>query len=74
VTFAHTIRQHRLRLRLTQAEFALWLDRDKQTVSNWECGRSTPWPKEQQRVLAALGAPPQNRERIVDRILRGMDE
>lgn len=72
MTFSHTIRSIRLRLHLTQAELALRLELDKQTISNWECGRSTPWPKEQARVLAALGAP--SRERIVDRILRGMDD
>lgn len=81
MTFPHTIRTARRALRLTQADLAAQIGVDKQSVSNWECGRSSPWPKEQARVLlqllelqhAAQGLPAEQ-ERIVDRILKGMND
>ena len=43
MTFAHDIAQWRRDLHLTQAELAALLHVDKQSVSNWECGRNEPW-------------------------------
>lgn len=51
MTFADRIRAHRLALGLTQDDFAARLGVSGQTVSNWECGRSVPWPRTQVRVL-----------------------
>ena len=42
MTFSAWIKARRKALGLTQAELALRLDVDKQSISNWECGRSTP--------------------------------
>jgi transcriptional regulator with XRE-family HTH domain len=72
MTFSTTIRQHRLRLNLTQAELAVRLDVDKQSVSNWECGRSSPWAKHQAEILQKLGEmqpTARARCRVIDRIL-----
>lgn len=72
MTFPDQIRAARHRLQLSQAELAVALAVDKQSVSNWECGRTTPWPREQVRVLGLLldlqhqEATP--RERVCDRI------
>lgn len=65
MTFSSWIKTRRRELGLTQADLAARLDVDKQSVSNWECGRSAPWPKEEDRVRRALGW----RDRIIDRIL-----
>lgn len=68
MTFSAWIKARRKALGLTQAGLAERLDVDKQSVSNWECGRSTPWEKEQARIKTLLGDGP--RQRIIDRILR----
>ena len=44
----------RRRLGLTQVELAAALEVTAQTLSNWECGRSTPWQKQQLVILARL--------------------
>lgn len=74
MTFARNVRSARRGLHLTQMELAARLDVDKQSVSNWECGRSTPWPKERLRVLSLLLDMQEPRERVVDRILKGLDD
>lgn len=76
MTFAIQVRAAREALHMTQDELATAIDRDKQSVSNWECGRNTPWPKEQVRVLTVLlelqrgskVAVLTRRERVCDRI------
>jgi transcriptional regulator with XRE-family HTH domain len=67
--FAAYIRQKRSELGLTQAQLANLIDVDKQSVSNWECGRNEPWAKEVARIEARLGAARTGRQRIIDRIL-----
>jgi transcriptional regulator with XRE-family HTH domain len=54
-----TLHDLRRQLRLTQAELAAMLDVDKQSVSNWECGRNEPWPERRASILKLLqnGAP-----------------
>ncbi len=54
MTFSTTISQLRRELNLTQAELAAALGVDKQSVSNWECGRNAPWPARQATLLASL--------------------
>jgi transcriptional regulator with XRE-family HTH domain len=49
-----TLHDLRRQLRLTQAELAAMLDVDKQSVSNWECGRNEPWPERRAGILARL--------------------
>lgn len=63
--FGEACRARRDALNLTQAELAARLDVTVQTVSNWECGRSVPWPHKQQTILMALQPA---RDRIIDRI------
>jgi transcriptional regulator with XRE-family HTH domain len=75
MAFSVTITTLRRKLGLTQAELARLLDVDKQSVSNWECGRNAPWPERQADILehlAKLGAvaPPPGRPSINERILR----
>lgn len=76
-TFQATIREARRRLQLTQVQLAALLDVDKQSISNWECGRSTPWPAVEKRALerlaalldpAELGAGRPMRRRVIDRM------
>ena len=54
MTFSATITTLRYQLRLTQAELARLLDVDKQSVSNWECGRNQPWPARQAEILETM--------------------
>ena len=61
MTFADQIRAARLKLGFTQAELAARLTVTVQTVSNWECGRVTPWPRKQVEILRTA------RERIIER-------
>jgi transcriptional regulator with XRE-family HTH domain len=73
MTFASYIRQTRVRLGLTQARLALRLGCSIQAVSNWECGRSEPWPDVQNKIIASLNErgvsqPAPRRSLIVDRI------
>lgn len=58
MTFGEQVREARKRLALSQVELAARLGVQPQSVSNWECERSTPWPKEQGRVLEALNGKP----------------
>jgi transcriptional regulator with XRE-family HTH domain len=71
MTFGNLIRVERERLHLTQAELAIMLLVSKQTVSNWECGRSTPWSGDQERHLRAcrVDVPKATAETIIDRII-----
>ncbi|MDE2471896.1 MAG: helix-turn-helix transcriptional regulator [Bradyrhizobium sp.] len=72
MTFGRHIQNARRSLGLTQAELAARLAVDKQSISNWECERSTPWPKERERVLSMLLQAQiqraQLRTRVLDRI------
>ena len=75
MTFPSTIATARRALNLTQAGLAALLDVDKQSVSNWECGRNVPWPARQVEILRRLNlpaAPSRHRGRpsINERILR----
>jgi transcriptional regulator with XRE-family HTH domain len=54
VTFQTIIATARRELNLTQAELAAALGVDKQSVSNWECGRNAPWPAHRERLLSKL--------------------
>jgi DNA-binding transcriptional regulator YiaG len=65
VTFATTIATIRRELALTQVELAALLDVDKQSVSNWECGRNAPWPARQRAIVARLRRRPSVNERIL---------
>jgi DNA-binding transcriptional regulator YiaG len=65
MTFAEHIREARDRLQLTQADLAARLQVSTQTISNWERGRSVPWPDDQERYLGACCPG----ETIIDRIL-----
>jgi len=71
LSFAERVRAAREQLGFTQAEMGDAVGVGAQTVSNWECGRSLPWPKVQLRVLdkiaVMLGAKPARR-RVSDLI------
>ena len=54
MSFAPTILQWRRDLHLTQAELAALLRVDKQSVSNWECGRNEPWEERRQEITSTL--------------------
>lgn len=54
MTFAATITAARRHLDLTQAQLAALVDVDKQSVSNWECGRNEPWPARQADICRKL--------------------
>lgn len=74
MTFPETLRATRQAHVLTQAELADRLGVSSQTLSNWECGRSSPWPKQEANVLLALVAiglpkPKAPRARICERIV-----
>ena len=56
MTFSTTIQSLRRELHLTQAELAATLGVDKQSVSNWECGRNAPWPAKQAGLISKLKA------------------
>lgn len=75
--FGERLRLTRKHLRLTQAGMAHALTRAglttcAQSVSNWECGRNEPWPREAGRILAAIGKIPSTqapaRRRVSDLI------
>jgi transcriptional regulator with XRE-family HTH domain len=68
VIFSTWIKQRRHELGLTQAQLANLLDVDKQSVSNWECGRNEPWGAMQDRIVARLGQRPR-RQRVIERVL-----
>ena len=70
MTFPERLVQTRHALRLTQAELARALDVTPQTLSNWECGRTAPWPKQLDAVRWKLLQMdrPSARERIIERI------
>lgn len=67
MTFGEQVKDIRRRRHMTQAEMAGALGlKSLQTVSNWECERSTPWPAQQDRILqqiASLDVPAGKRER-----------
>lgn len=69
MTFASTISQWRRELDLTQAELAALLKVDKQSVSNWECGRNEPWDGTRTTVIHTLRRL-RRRASVNERILR----
>lgn len=69
MTFSAYILQKRTELGLTQAQLATLIDVDKQSVSNWECGRNEPWAKERERIASQLGQVRRQRPNIIERIL-----
>ena len=75
MTFAAYILDTRRALRLTQAELAARLHVDKQSISNWECGRNTPWETTQAAIRHKLtgmvpAVAPRHRASINERILK----
>jgi transcriptional regulator with XRE-family HTH domain len=77
VTFPSQILQARTKLGLTQVELGAVLGVSSQTVSNWECGATVPWPKQQVDILGRLlqitidgrNAPELPSTSILDRLL-----
>jgi|ERR1700722_1509091 len=51
ITFGQQIHRARRHLHMTQGDMALALGYDAQTLSNWECERTRPWPKQQAAIL-----------------------
>ena len=79
MTFSTTIQTLRRERNLTQAELASALGVDKQSVSNWECGRNAPWTTRQARIVERIrqlnghAAPPRRwRVSINERILKNV--
>lgn len=54
IPFGKQLHTTRTALRMTQDDLALELGVDKQTVSNWECERTQPWPNKKVEVLTRL--------------------
>lgn len=54
IPFGKQLHTTRTALGMTQDDLALALDVDKQTVSNWECERTQPWPNKKVEVLTKL--------------------
>ncbi len=52
---AQAIKDGRKRLELAQDELASKLGVSRSTVSNWECGRSSPGPSHQSRLEGIIG-------------------
>lgn len=80
-SFGQQLHTTRTALGMTQDDLAIELGVDKQTVSNWECERTQPWPNKKVDVLTRLielqrlrpiydedFIPAPVRERIIDRI------
>ena len=72
ISFGKRVLTARRQLGLTQAELAERLDESMQSVSNWECERTRPWPKRQVEILAAILSfyqpAPTGRSRVCERI------
>jgi transcriptional regulator with XRE-family HTH domain len=66
MTFSEQVRSVRHAKGMTQQELATLLGTDKQTVSNWECGRTEPWPKDQIKILGQLLALQAGRRRVCE--------
>ena len=79
MTFAAALKKRRKALGLTQSQLAPLIGYDKQTVSNWETGRSMPWEKVERTVRERLEMEPVRdeppvtfrpiRPRVSDRII-----
>lgn len=54
IPFGKQLHTTRTALGMTQDDLALELGVDKQTVSNWECERTQPWPNRKVEVLTKL--------------------
>lgn len=78
ISFGKQLHTTRTALGMSQDDLARELGVDKQTVSNWECERTQPWPNKKVEVLTKLielqrlrpvtPQPAPVRERIIDRI------
>lgn len=68
--FAAALRQFRLAHGLTQMQVGRMLRVGKQTVSNWECGRTSPWHPEETLEYLARHAPGRYKPRcrLIDKI------
>jgi transcriptional regulator with XRE-family HTH domain len=51
------IKEHRLRLDLSQREAAEQLGISERTLQNWEAGTTFPWPKNRRAVKRFLAEP-----------------
>ena len=52
--FGRQLRYARQALGIDQLALARIVGVDRQSVSNWECGRNTPWKHRQEHAFAAL--------------------
>jgi len=76
MTFATNLRAVRVRLNLSQGDLASLLGTSGQTISNWERGRSNPWPRQEadvyrrllDYVLDPVATVPDKHEYLVDRL------
>lgn len=74
ITFGQQLYTTRTALGMTQDDMAAMVNVDKQTISNWECERTRPWPNKAVEVLTKLlelyraPLPAPARARVVDRI------
>lgn len=78
IPFGKQLHTTRTALGMTQDDLAAECGVDKQTISNWECERTQPWPNkkvdvltkliELQRMRPPVVQPAPVRERIIDRI------
>lgn len=54
IPFGKQLHTTRNVLGMTQDDLALAVNVDKQTISNWECERTQPWPNKKVEVLQHL--------------------
>lgn len=54
ISFGQQLHDTRTALGMTQDDLAQAVGVDKQTISNWECGRTQPWPNKKVEVLQHL--------------------
>ena len=69
--FGRQLRYARQALGMDQLALAHLVGVDRQSVSNWECGRNTPWRHRQEHAFAALRLyAAERRERLGQRARR----
>lgn len=54
IPFGKQLHTTRTALGMTQDDLAALVGVDKQTISNWECERTQPWPNKKVEVLTKL--------------------